>query len=108
MAEDYEREKLANAVSSLVSARPIQERLVYAFTSMHTLKAHGFTNEDRQAEYEGIYSRLTAKGNVEETCSALTDEEAEEIANDIVSLNTQLNWNRVYELQDEIDRLKRG
>lgn len=114
MSEDYEREKLANAVHALASAAPIQKRLEYAWTAMHTLKNHGFTDPDRQAEYESIYERLTADksdahaGHVPTTCAGLTDEAAEEIARDIVNLNTALNWNRVYALQDQIRDLKAG
>jgi hypothetical protein len=114
VSESYEREKLANAVSALVSAAPIQKRLEWAWTAMHTLKNHGFTNADRQAEYESIYNRLTADksnghaGHVPTTTSRLSDADAEAIANDIVSLNTALNWNRVYELEDEIRDLKAG
>lgn len=112
MSEDYEREKLANAVHALASAAPIQKRLEYAWTAMHTLKNHGFTNADRQAEYESIYERLTADksdphaGHVPTTCARLSDEQAEAIARDIVDLNTALNWNRVYALEDEIRDLK--
>ena len=114
MSESYEREKLANAVHALASAAPIQKRLEHAWLAMHTLKNHGFTNADRQAEYESIYDRLTAdksdshEGHVPTTCAGLTDEEAEAIASDIVELNTALNWNRVYALEDEIRDLKAG
>src|ERR1700694_2752156 len=112
MSEDYEREKLANAVHALVSAAPIQKRLEDAWAAMHTLKNHGFTNVDRQAEYENIYERLTADksdphaGHVPTTCARLSDEQAEVIARDIVDLNTALNWNRVYALEDEVRDLK--
>ena len=60
MSESYEREKLANAVSALVSSGPIQKRLEYAWMAMHTLHNHGFTDPEREAEYRSIYDRLTA------------------------------------------------
>lgn len=114
MAEDYEREKLANAVSALVSAAPIQQRLENAFIAMHTLKGHGFTDPERQAEYEEIYELLTADkspggdGYVANTTSRLSDDAAEAIARKIVNLNTMLNWHRVWQLQDEIRDIKAG
>ena len=113
MSEDYEREKLANAVHALASAAPIQKRLEYAWLAMHTLKNHGFTDANRRDEFESIYERLTVnKSEAEEgwlgaTCERLTEDQAEEIARDIVNLNTALNWNRVYALEDEIRDLKK-
>ena len=112
MSESYEREKLAYAVSALASSAPIQKRLEHAWMAMHTLKNHGFTNPERQAEYESIYDRLTADksdshaGHVPTTTARLSDEEAEEIARDIVSLNAMLNWGRIWALEDEIRELK--
>jgi len=112
MSESYEREKLASAVSALASGAPIQKRLEYAWMAMHTLKNHGFTNPERQAEYESIYDRLTAdksdpqRGHVPTTTAQLSDEEAQEIARDIVDLNTSLNRNRIWALEDEIRQLK--
>ena len=114
MAEDYEREKLGNAVDALAaSAAPIQKRLYYAWDAMHTMLAHGFTSPKRQAEYEAIYERLTADksdehaGYAPKTCAGLTDDEAVEIAQAIVDLNTRLHHNRIYQLEDEIAALKR-
>jgi hypothetical protein len=112
MSESYEREKLGNAVSALVSSAPIQKRLEHAWTAMHTLKNHGFTNPERQAEFERIYDRLTAdtsdsrRGHVPTTTAGLSDEEAEEIAHKIVSLNTMLNWGRIWSLEDELREAK--
>lgn len=114
MAEDYEREKLGNAVYALaVSAEPIQKRLEYAFTAMHTMINHGFTDPEREAEFAEIIDRLTAdksdedEGYVPTTCARLSDEEAGEIARAIVDLNTRLHHNRIYALDDEIRDLKR-
>jgi len=112
MAEDYEREKLANAVGALATAAPIQRRLQNAYLAMHTMNTHGFVDPERQAEYDEIHALLTADktsrgdGYVEATTSRLSDEEAEAIAQKIVNLNTALNWHRVWQLQDEIRSLK--
>lgn len=114
MSEDYEREKLGNAVDALAaSAAPIQKRLEYAFTAFHTLMAHGFTDSERAAEFKVITDRLTADksdneaGHVPTTTARLTDDEAVEIAQLIVDLNARLNMNRIWHLQDELDALKR-
>lgn len=114
MSEDYEREKLGNAVDALAaSAAPIQKRLEYAWTAMHTMISHGFTDPEREAEFADINARLTAdksdehKGYVPTTCARLSDDEAVEIAQAIVDLNTRLHHNRIYALEDEIRDLKK-
>ncbi|UAJ12996.1 hypothetical protein [Polymorphobacter megasporae] len=113
MAEDYEREKLGNAVNALaVSAAPIQKRLEYAWTAMHTLMSHGFTDLEREAEFAVIKDRLTADksdehmGYVPTTCAKLSDNEAMEIAQAIVDLKTRLYHNRIHALEDELEDLK--
>lgn len=115
MSEDYEREKLGNAVDALAaSAAPIQKRLEYAFMAMHTLMMHKLTDPERQAEYDAIIEKLTAdksnedQGHVATTCARLSDDAAIEIAQAIVDLNARLSMNRVWHLEDEIDKLKRG
>lgn len=114
MSEDYEREKLGNAVDALAaSAAPIQKRLEYAWFAMHTLIAHGFTDPERQQEFKEINDRLTADrsdahaGHAVTTCSRLSDDDAVEIAQAIVDLNARLNMNRIWALEDSLDRLKR-
>lgn len=109
MAESYEREKLSAAVNCLAaSAAPIQKRIEYAWMAMHTLKNHGFTNQDRASDYEEIYERLTADksdaqaGHVPTTCSRLSDDEAAEIAQMIVDLNSRLHMDRMYQLEDQL------
>lgn len=115
MAEAYEREKLGNAVSVLASsAAPIQKRLEYAWTAMHTLIGHGLTDPECDAEFKSINARLTAdksdehKGYVATTCEKLTDDEASEIAKAIVDLNARLSFDRIWALGEKIDKLKRG
>ncbi len=113
MSEDYEREKLGNAVDALAaSAAPIQKRLEYAWMAMHTLVGHRLTNPKRQAEFDEINEKLTADksdahaGFVLTTCSKLSDDVAVEIARAIVDLNARLNMNRIWDLEDEVERLK--
>lgn len=115
MSEDYEREKLGAAVDSLAaSAAPIQKRLEYAWTAMHTLIAHGLSDPERAAEFAAINERLTADksdehaGYVATTCSKLSDDEAVEIAQQIVELNSRLNYNRIWSLEDQLEALRRG
>ena len=111
MSEDYEREKLGNAVSVLAaSAAPIQKRLHYAWEAMHTLIGHGLSDPERAAEFEAINERLMTdksddvRGYVETTCSRLSDDEAAEIAHAIVDLNARLNSNRIWRLEDQLER----
>lgn len=115
MSESYEREKLGAAVDALAtSAAPIQKRLEYAWMACHTLIAHGFTDEERAREFASINARLTADksdehaGHVTTTCSRLSDEEAAEIAQAIVNLNVRLNDSRIWQLEDQLDSLKRN
>lgn len=115
MSESYEREKLGNAVDALAaSAAPVQKRLYYAWLSMHALAMHGFTNPERQAEFDSIVERLTADksdkeaGYVETTVNALSDDEAVQIARAIVDLNDQLISDRIWQLEDEVNALKAG
>lgn len=81
---------------------------------MHTLIAHGFTDPERAAEFKEINEKLTAdksdehRGHVPTTCANLSDDEAVEIAQSIVDLNARLNTNRIWQLEDEIEKLKRG
>lgn len=114
MSEDYEREKLGKAVDALAaSAAPIQKRLQYAWEAMHTLIAHGFTDPERAAEFNVINNRLTSDksderaGYVPTTCAKLSDDDAVDIARSIVDLHERLNYNRIWQLEDEIDVLKR-
>jgi len=115
MSESYEREKLGAAVHALAaSAAPIQKRLEYAWTAMHTMINHGFTDPERQAEFESINERLTADksdshaGYVATTCARLTDDEAAAIARDIVDLDAMLNMNRIFALEDELQEARKG
>lgn len=115
MSEDYEREKLGNAVNALAaSAAPIQKRLEYAWEAMHTLIVHRLTDPERQAEFNEINEKLTADksnehaGFVSTTCSNLSDDAAAQIAQAIVDLNARLNNSRIWALEDEVEKLKRG
>lgn len=114
MAESYEREKLGNAVDALAaSAAPIQKRLYYAWLAMHSLTMHGLSNRERQNEFNAIVERLSAdksdetEGYVPATLAKLSDDEAVELAQAIVDLNGQLNSDRIWSLEDEIDAMKR-
>lgn len=114
MSEDYEREKLGNAVDALAaSAAPIQKRLHYAWEAMHTLIGHGLSDPERAAEFAAINERLTADksddhaGYVATTCSKLSDDEAVELAQAIADLNARLNLNRIWQLEDQLEALKR-
>ncbi|WP_340265393.1 hypothetical protein [Sphingobium mellinum] len=115
MSEDYEREKLGNAVAALAaSAAPIQKRLHYAWEAMHTLIGHGLSNSERAAEFNAINERLTADksdeiaGYVATTCAKLSDDEAAEIAQGIVDLNARLNLDRIWQLEDQLQALKQS
>lgn len=113
MSADYEREKLGNAVDVLAtSALPIQKRLEYAFTAMHTLRHHGLSGSERQEAFDSIYKQLTVDksdekaGHVPTTTARLSDNDASKLASEIVDLNSMLQLDRVWELEEEIGRFK--
>lgn len=112
MSQDYEREKLGNAVDALaVSAAPIQKRLEYAWEAMHTLIGHGLSDPERQAEFDEINQKLTSdksdghKGYLVATCEGLSDDDAREIAQAIVDLNARIHTDRIWALEDKIEKL---
>ena len=109
MGREYEREKLGAAVHALAaSAQPIQKRLEYAWTAMHTLIHHGLSDPERQAAFSSINDRLTADksnpeaGHMPTTCAGLTDDEASQIATDIVELEAMLSLDRIFELEERL------
>lgn len=113
MSDDYAREKLGNAVDALAaSAAPIQNRLEYAWMAMHTMNVHGFSDPQRQSEFDEINDKLTTDksdehaGYVPTTCAKLSDDAAVEIAQAIVNLNARLNMDRIWQLEEELAKLK--
>jgi hypothetical protein len=109
MAADYERQRLGQAVHVLaVSAAPIQKRLEYAFDGFHTLINHGLHKPERQAQFESIVERMTAReavgreGSVAATVSRFSDDEASAIAREIADLYPGICHDAIYELEDKL------
>jgi hypothetical protein len=100
----YGYEKFGNAVHELAaSSKPIKERLRNATYHLGVLREENIPEEMRD-EFNGLYERITSgrpqnrEGTLTATVNQITDDEAVEIASDIVSLNNRLilwrgrNW----------------
>jgi hypothetical protein len=94
-------EKLSQAVHSLAVGRgDIQDRLVAAALAMQALEPDDFTEEDGRAEFEAIWSALTADAGVADedsiaaTTNDLDDDQAVELAERIVALEARLSHSR--------------
>lgn len=89
----YVWEKFTTAVYSLAGSGPMQERLRSAYLSFHPVQVSDFDDDpELQADYREIMERLTARaegyageGKVPSTLRQMSDEEADELANLIIS-----------------------
>ncbi|MCH2496040.1 MAG: hypothetical protein MK104_03405 [Erythrobacter sp.] len=102
MGASYAREKLAGAVHALaVGTGTIQERLVDAFISMVALSESDFTG-DRLDEWQSVYAKATARepegdeGRFKATILRLNDDDASNLARDIVNLEAMMDLDREY------------
>lgn len=94
----YAREKLGVAVDGLASGSgAIQDRLLNAFMSFHTLQPRDFAKAQEGAAFKSIMDRLTAvtdgdpdNGHVKNTLAQMSDEAASRLASDIVELDHSL------------------
>ncbi len=89
----YANEKLHNALHSLVGGGSVQDRLFGAFMSFHPLQDRDFKDPEMLTRWQEIYSRLTvikdgdpAEGAVKNTLNRMSDEDAENLAGDILEL----------------------
>ena len=92
MSEQEAEEKLSMAVNRLAaSAAPIQERLTTAsLVGLVDIDTDHFEGRDKRVLFESIKDRLEAADRVEDSIGAMSDEEAEAVARDIVELHWQL------------------
>lgn len=88
----YAWEKLSTAIYSLVGLQPIKERLHTAWMSFHTLNLGRFDDPELEAAFQAIMAKLTVvrsdpgKGHVPATLEKMTDDDAVEVAREIVDL----------------------
>lgn len=96
----YDMQKLDEAVTALAGHGRLQSRLEFARIPLAGLNAaSGLNNKKRTAEFEQILEALDDAGN-------LDDEAARQLARAIVDLQNG-NWHdAVYQLEDEVERLK--
>jgi hypothetical protein len=95
MAQEYVKYKLHEAVEAL-AANPasIQRRLLNAGLILHSSNSDDFTDSADGERFGAVMSALTAheaeggEGTLEATTSRLSDEQAVEIAKEIVELDT--------------------
>jgi hypothetical protein len=92
MSEQEAEEKLSMAVNRLAaSAAPIQERLTTAaLVGLVDIDTDHLEGRDKRVLFESIKDRLGAADRVEDSTGAMSDEEAEAVARDIVELHWQL------------------
>lgn len=90
----YAHEKLLVAVESMAtSAATLQDRLYHGYMSFHPLQERDFDDPEMRAQYAQIMAGLTtvktgpaSEGYVKNTLAAMSDDEAERIADLIFSL----------------------
>jgi hypothetical protein len=98
--ESYALEKFGAAVDSMAtSSRSIQDRLFNAYMGFHPVQENDFREAESAELYRSIHDRLTSvkdgpesRGYVQSTLDQMSDEMAEEIARDIVTLASRLEW----------------
>ncbi|MCM2435361.1 hypothetical protein [Agrobacterium rosae] len=94
--DGYFREKLGNGVGCLVGLGDIKSRVRNAFFAMPTVSPQGFSNPELGAAWSDIYARITretavaTEGTINATLEKMTDEDAAEIARDLVELYSKL------------------
>ena len=96
--ERYAFEKFGVAVDGMAtSAQSIQRRLFNAYMSFHPVKESDFQDAEDAELYRRIHDRLTSvkdgpesRGYVQNTLDQMSDEEAEDLAEDIVRLAGRL------------------
>ena len=98
-SEDYAREKLGMAIRVLATGtKSLQDRLADAYLCFHPLQPRDFSREDDAELYRTIMSALTVvkdgpeeNGYVRNTLAQMSDEQAREVARNIVALNDRLD-----------------
>ena len=91
----YDMQKLDEAVSALAGPGALLERLQDTIIPLGTLHMAGLKNENRAAEFESIYVRLT-----DETLRRSTADELAKLSYDIVALQTGNWYDTVWALED--------
>jgi hypothetical protein len=93
-AERYIREKLAEAVNALaVSAAPIQVRVGYAARALTVLQPEDFVDAESRLAFTAVRDMATSReavadeGTIAATTSAMSDEQAEALARQIMELD---------------------
>ena len=97
LSDDYIREKLGNAATLISSGdEPIHERLLEAWMrSLHVLTPDSFRGESDRKLFAKIHFRVTDRsatgdeGDIPATIGAMTEEEADEVASEVLELNAR-------------------
>lgn len=95
--EGYYREKLTAAVSCLVGAGDIRARLLMAFVSMPTVVAEKFPTVELQDAFRALHEKATRvtygradDGLLKSAIDLMSDEEAADLANDILAVHNEM------------------
>lgn len=91
MEPNYTWERLFKAVFNLVSSGTIQCRLYYAYDSLNTLRVEDFP-EKLQEDFQKI--KINNRGIIKEDIENMSEEEANEIAEKILSLYDKVSRRR--------------
>jgi len=83
------RERVWNATAALAEqAEPIQKRIEWAGVELWPLLPGDFGRDDEaRGVFESIKASLTSKGDIPTTASSMNDQEAVEVAKQIVHLD---------------------
>lgn len=83
---DNARERVSNALETLVGAGPIKERLRLAAVTLVALRTEDFAHGEARVRYTTIRADLTTEGTTDSTIDAMSVEQAEELTGRIVGL----------------------
>lgn len=80
------RERLSQALETLVGPGPIKERLRLAAVALVALETEDFEHGDARGRYTTIRADLTTEATIDATIDAMSVEQAEDITARIVQL----------------------
>lgn len=100
--DSYHREKFSNAMYSLATHLPLNQRLIHAFTELVMVQPENFSNQELGEKYRTLYAQVTAakeqyegQGTLQATLFNMNEDELNEVARIVVEINNQLLWEAV-------------
>ncbi len=100
--DSYHREKFSNAMYSLATHLPLDQRLVHAFTELIMVQPENFSDQELGEKYRILYAQVTAaeeqyegQGTLQATLLNMNDEELNEVSRTVVEISNQLLWDAI-------------